>query len=138
MRATPLVWRCFALRFAFRKTLAEQSALARLQASLQTRFVLLSCVSPNKVPDQICTKITPTLNAYSARQIGFCCQLFKLNISCICFYFASPTDRFSDRSSWYLNFTRVSASYKHHIRRQSATNTSCISFHKNFRGRAIV
>ena len=73
-----------------------------------------------------------------ALQIEICRQLFKLNISCICFYFASPTDRFSNRSSWYLHFTRVSASYKHHIRRQSATNTSCISFHKNFRGRAIV
>ena len=45
LRATPLVWRCFALRFAFRKTLAEQSALARLQASLQTRFVWLSWIS---------------------------------------------------------------------------------------------
>ena len=104
-------------------------------------FIAYRCISFQsccKKSHQICTKITPTFNAYSARQIGICRQLFKLNISCICFYFASPTNHFSNRSSWYLHFTRVSASYKHHIRRQSATNTSCISFYKNFRGRAIV
>ena len=45
LRASPLARWCFALCFAFRKTLAEQSALARLQASLQTRFVWLSWIS---------------------------------------------------------------------------------------------
>ena len=69
-RATPLSRWCYALCFAVRKTLVEQSAFARWQASLPTRFIWLSWISSHIMLHQICTKITGAFNAHLARQIG--------------------------------------------------------------------